>query len=272
MAYQISAIKFTKCTRSHDFLRSSLRIASKANQSGCAILSHDFSKCPSMEPGNKVEVLHRRDRRKISPGVSASIGGDVRWRSNSPRSAYKIARCVAGLRGMFWFQIEKNSILFVLPLIVEWTEYSLLRIRGIPFCWGDFQVNRKKVKLCFFGKLIFCRLYYSWTGINIARIAPKQEIPFGKANGTQHSLFKSPEIMGSGLLVFFLWLTWVYFLKLQQNYRTLVMINNAPLRKAYLAICSVACKLDCTSNWSKIYIPILKNVLFPKQGKFLPQR
>ena len=36
---------------------------------------------------------------KKSPGVSASIApSDFRWRSNSPRSAYKIARCVAGLR------------------------------------------------------------------------------------------------------------------------------------------------------------------------------
>ena len=29
-----------------------------------------------MEPGNKVEVPHRRDRRKKSPGVYASIGGE----------------------------------------------------------------------------------------------------------------------------------------------------------------------------------------------------
>ena len=31
-----------------------------------------------MEPGDKVEVPHRRDRRKKSPGVSASIGGEKR--------------------------------------------------------------------------------------------------------------------------------------------------------------------------------------------------
>ena len=50
-----------------------------------------------MEPGNKVEVPQRRDRRKKLPGVSALIGGENRrWRSNSPRLAYKIARCVAG--------------------------------------------------------------------------------------------------------------------------------------------------------------------------------
>ena len=49
-----------------------------------------------MEPGNKVEVPHRHDRRKKSPGVSASIGGENRLRSNLPRSAYKIARCDTG--------------------------------------------------------------------------------------------------------------------------------------------------------------------------------
>ena len=41
------------------------RIASKANPSGWAILSHEFSK-----------LLHRRDRRKKSPGVSAPIVGE----------------------------------------------------------------------------------------------------------------------------------------------------------------------------------------------------
>ena len=33
-----------------------------------------------MELGNKLEVPHRRDRRKKSPGVSASIGGENRLR------------------------------------------------------------------------------------------------------------------------------------------------------------------------------------------------
>ena len=74
---RLNSPAFAKCVRSRDFLRSSLRIASKLNQSGWAILSHDFSKRPSMEPGNKVEVPHRRDRRKKSPGVSASIGGSL---------------------------------------------------------------------------------------------------------------------------------------------------------------------------------------------------
>ena len=61
---RINSPAFAKCARSRDFLRSLLRIASKANPSGWAILSHEFSELP-----------HRRDRRKKSPGVAASIGG-----------------------------------------------------------------------------------------------------------------------------------------------------------------------------------------------------
>ena len=88
---RLNSPAFAKCARSRDFLRSSLRIASEVNPSGWAILSHDFSKLP-----------HRRDRRKnrqVSPHLSsAKIASDFRWRSHSPGSAYKIARCVAGLR------------------------------------------------------------------------------------------------------------------------------------------------------------------------------
>ena len=63
---RLNSLAFAKCARSRDFLRLLLRIASKANPSGWAILSHEFSKLP-----------HRLDRRKKSPGVSASIGGEV---------------------------------------------------------------------------------------------------------------------------------------------------------------------------------------------------
>ena len=34
----------------------------------------------NMETGNKLEVPHRRDRRRKSPSVSASIGGEKRLR------------------------------------------------------------------------------------------------------------------------------------------------------------------------------------------------
>ena len=64
---RLNSPAFAKCARSRDFLRSLLRIASKANPSGWAILSHDFSK-----------LRHRRDRRKKSPSVSTSIGGENR--------------------------------------------------------------------------------------------------------------------------------------------------------------------------------------------------
>ena len=62
---RLNSPAFAKCARSRDFLRLLPQIASKANPSGWAILSDEFSKLP-----------HRRDRRKKSPGVSASIGGD----------------------------------------------------------------------------------------------------------------------------------------------------------------------------------------------------
>ena len=45
--------------------------------------------------------------RQVCPHQSvAKIACDFRWRSNSPRSAYKIARCVAGLSLLFLFNKE----------------------------------------------------------------------------------------------------------------------------------------------------------------------
>ena len=72
---RLNSPEFAKCARSRDFLRSLLRSASKANPSGWAILSHDFSKLP-----------HRCDRRKnrqvcLHQSV-AKIACDFRWRSN----------------------------------------------------------------------------------------------------------------------------------------------------------------------------------------------
>ena len=66
---RLNSPAFAKCARSRDFLRSLLGIASEANPSGWAILSHEFSKLP-----------HRCNRRKKSPSVSASIGGENRLR------------------------------------------------------------------------------------------------------------------------------------------------------------------------------------------------
>ena len=95
LACQISAIKFAKCARSRDFLRLLLRIASKANPSGWAFLHWrffynfifhvSFQNCHIAAIGEK--------NRQVCPHQSVA---DFRWRSNSPRSAYKIARCVAG--------------------------------------------------------------------------------------------------------------------------------------------------------------------------------
>ena len=49
-----------------------------------------------MDPGNKVEVAHGRDRRKQSPDVSASIGGDQFRRDRrikSPGVSLALAPC-----------------------------------------------------------------------------------------------------------------------------------------------------------------------------------
>ena len=88
---RLNSPAFTKCARCRDFLWSLLRIASKANPSGLAILSHEIFKTATSP----------RSAEKL-PGVSRSIGGENRlrsdrWRSDSPRLGYKIARCVAGL-------------------------------------------------------------------------------------------------------------------------------------------------------------------------------
>ena len=70
---------------------------------------NDFSKLP-----------HRRDRRKKSPRVSAIIGGENRLRSNLPRSANKIARCVAS------FTHAKNkSFKFVLDELYSIFGYTV---------------------------------------------------------------------------------------------------------------------------------------------------
>ena len=71
---------FAKCVRSRDILRSSLRIARKFKQSGRAILSHDFSNAPRWSPGTRLECHVTAIGEKKSPGVTASIGGENRWR------------------------------------------------------------------------------------------------------------------------------------------------------------------------------------------------
>ena len=79
---RLNSLAFARCARSRDFLRLSLRIASKVNQSGWAILfTWTMLRCHIAAIGEK--------NRQVCP---------VARRSNSPRSAYKIARCVAGLK------------------------------------------------------------------------------------------------------------------------------------------------------------------------------
>ena len=83
---RINLPAFPKCTRSRDFLRLLLQIASKADPSGWAILSHEFSKLP-----------HRRDRRKKSPRCvrinQKRFSLAIKFAAIGVK---KIARCVAG--------------------------------------------------------------------------------------------------------------------------------------------------------------------------------
>ena len=86
---RLNSPAFAKCARCRDFLRLLLRIASKTNPSGWAIYHMSFQNCHIAAIGEK--------NRRVCPHQSpAKIAGDFRWRSNSQRSAYKIARCVAG--------------------------------------------------------------------------------------------------------------------------------------------------------------------------------
>ena len=103
LACQISAIKFAKCARSRDFfLRSSLRIASKVNQSGWAGLSQE----------------QRRDRRKkIARCVRIN-----RWRKSLAIFAGDQIRCDRRIKCQVCRQLKAYCILRRMAV-----SYSLLR-------------------------------------------------------------------------------------------------------------------------------------------------
>ena len=92
LACQISRLNspaFAKCARSRDFLHLLLRIASKVNPSGWQFYLMSFQNCHIAAIGEK--------NRQVCPHQSVTkIACDFRCRSNLPRSAYKIARCVPG--------------------------------------------------------------------------------------------------------------------------------------------------------------------------------
>ena len=75
--------------------------------------------------------------RQVCPHQSvAKIAGDFRWRSNSSRSAYKIARCVAGLR-----RTTQSIIIMTIPmLIVQQQSFFIftLNIHSGRFCTHSF--------------------------------------------------------------------------------------------------------------------------------------
>ena len=75
-----------------------------------------------------------------SPIVSASISGEIRWRSNSLRSAYKIARCVAGFRSPTYKSFHVSS----------YTNVRASQILMHNQVWGDTHF------FLFFVCLFFC--------------------------------------------------------------------------------------------------------------------
>ena len=60
-----------------------------------------------------IAAIGEKNRQVCPPQSVEKIACDFRWRSNSPRSAYKIARCVAG------FKILKILLLTTVFLAVE---------------------------------------------------------------------------------------------------------------------------------------------------------
>ena len=81
LACQISAIKFAGIRQVCPFPRFSTLIAANRQSTRMRyfliFLFKMVDSSDEMEPGNKLEAPHRRDRRKKSPGLSASIGGEV---------------------------------------------------------------------------------------------------------------------------------------------------------------------------------------------------
>ena len=100
----LNSLAFAKCACSRDFLRLSLRIATKVNQSGWAILKnggHERGKWPGRSLGMKLKcqiaAIGVKNRPVCQHQSTAKFARHFRWRSNSLRSAYKIASCIAGL-------------------------------------------------------------------------------------------------------------------------------------------------------------------------------
>ena len=96
----------------------------------------------------------RRSRRILLP---AKISSDFRWRSNSPRSAYKIARCVAGFRNYclqsfeltFYRLINAMAVflhnIFIMRRFPCKLQLSVVALRGtlsLSSCyWAKFKVR-----------------------------------------------------------------------------------------------------------------------------------
>ena len=95
-ACQISAIKFAGICQVCPFPRFSTLIAANC-QLRQSIRLGNFITWTMLK--FHIAAIGEKNRQVCPHQSVAKIACDFRWRSNSPRSAYKIARCVAGLSG-----------------------------------------------------------------------------------------------------------------------------------------------------------------------------
>ena len=96
-----SAYKIARCVAGFRKRELCYKIA-QPNQVG-RFYNMTFQNAPRWSPGTRLKcqiaAIGKKKNRQVCPHQSvAKIACDFRWRSNSPRWAYKIARCVAGFK------------------------------------------------------------------------------------------------------------------------------------------------------------------------------
>ena len=101
-----------------------------------------FQNAPHWRPGTRLKcqmtMIGEKNCQVCLHQSVAKIAPDFRWRSNSTRSAYKIARCVAGLKkGGDWRRQGKYNIHSTLYTVFE--SYTILFLVRLP---DAFSVTR----------------------------------------------------------------------------------------------------------------------------------
>ena len=103
---RLNSPAFAKCARSRDFYGHCCESPVKPTHQVGRFYHMTFQNCHIAAIGEK--------NRQVCPHQSvAKISCEFRWRSNSPRSAYKITRCVAGFKlrfgSLFSVVVSKNQ-------------------------------------------------------------------------------------------------------------------------------------------------------------------